>query len=236
MVHWYNAYYMRQVYEEEKQKKYLQELRDLESRRHTDNFTPSQKSPVSLTRYDKVFDDMPLSRYIGFDMPRTPARVLFDFRPATSKELSLRKGEIVYITRRIDKNWYEGERHGVSGWFPVNYVDLLPWSSYYSRDYLARKPFEGYARAKYNFNAVVPLEMSLRKGEYVVLTKRVDNNWYEGRIGSYKGIFPCSYVEVFLEPSEGYRASSLSPSLKSVSNSMSSLSLKSYWAESAVIV
>ena len=37
-------------------------------------------------------------------------------------------------------------------------------------------------------------------GELVYLTRRVDENWYEGRIGSRKGIFPVSYVEVISEP------------------------------------
>jgi len=39
-------------------------------------------------------------------------------------------------------------------------------------------------------------------GELVVLTRRVDNNWYEGRIGSKKGIFPISYVTVLVEPGD----------------------------------
>jgi hypothetical protein len=39
-------------------------------------------------------------------------------------------------------------------------------------------------------------------GELVTLTRRVDKNWYEGRIGSRKGIFPASYVEVLAEPGE----------------------------------
>lgn len=34
------------------------------------------------------------------------------------------------------------------------------------------------------------------------LIRRVDENWFEGRVGSQKGIFPVSYVEVLLEPSE----------------------------------
>lgn len=38
----------------------------------------------------------------------------------------------------------------------------------------------------------------------MVLTRRVDENWYEGRIGNRKGIFPISYVEVIVEP--GHRS------------------------------
>lgn len=34
------------------------------------------------------------------------------------------------------------------------------------------------------------------------LIRRVDENWFEGRVGNQKGIFPVSYVEVLLEPSE----------------------------------
>lgn len=44
----------------------------------------------------------------------------------------------------------------------------------------------------------------LSAGELVVLTRRVDENWYEGRIGNRKGIFPISYVEVINEP--GHRS------------------------------
>jgi len=39
-------------------------------------------------------------------------------------------------------------------------------------------------------------------GELVVLTRRVDDNWFEGRIGNRKGIFPVSYVEILSEPGE----------------------------------
>lgn len=93
-----------------------------------------------------------------------------------------------------------------------------------------KKPYEGQARAKFNFIAQTNLELPLAKGkrtmifmeyevfyannrdvisfvisgELVVLTRRVDENWYEGRIGNRKGIFPISYVEVITEP--GHRS------------------------------
>lgn len=40
------------------------------------------------------------------------------------RELSFNKDEIVYITRQIDNNWYEGERHGKVGIFPISYVEV----------------------------------------------------------------------------------------------------------------
>lgn len=46
------------------------------------------------------------------------------------------------------------------------------------------------------------LNFHLLSGELVVLTRRVDNNWYEGRIGNRKGIFPVSYVTVLVEPGD----------------------------------
>ena len=39
-------------------------------------------------------------------------------------------------------------------------------------------------------------------GETVILTRRIDKNWYEGKIGSRKGILPVSYVDVVAEPGE----------------------------------
>lgn len=59
-----------------------------------------------------------------------------------------------------------------------------------------KKPTEGQARAKFNFQAQSAIELSLNKGELVILTRRVDDNWFEGRIANRKGIFPVSYVEV----------------------------------------
>lgn len=61
-----------------------------------------------------------------------------------------------------------------------------------------RKPTEGQARAKFNFVAQSDIELTLNKGELVALTRRVDPNWFEGRIGSRKGIFPVTYVDVLL--------------------------------------
>ncbi|TSP25388.1 Sorbin and SH3 domain-containing protein 2 [Bagarius yarrelli] len=54
---------------------------------------------------------------------KLPARAIYDFKALTAKELSFSKGEIIYITRQIDNNWFEGEHHGRVGIFPVSYVE-----------------------------------------------------------------------------------------------------------------
>lgn len=68
-----------------------------------------------------------------------------------------------------------------------------------------RKPSEGQARAKFNFQAQSGVELSLNKGELVALTRRVDDNWFEGRVANRKGIFPVAYVEVNLIPERSDR-------------------------------
>lgn len=40
------------------------------------------------------------------------------------RELSFKKGDIIYIRRQIDRNWYEGEHNAMIGLLPVQYVDV----------------------------------------------------------------------------------------------------------------
>ncbi|XP_048703955.1 sorbin and SH3 domain-containing protein 2 isoform X22 [Caretta caretta] len=135
------------------------------------------------------------------DRERLPARAVYDFKAQTSKELSFKKGDTVYILRKIDQNWYEGEHYGRVGIFPISYVEKL---SPPEKAQPVRPPPPaqvgdiGEAIAKYNFSADTNVELSLRKGDRVILLKRVDQNWYEGKIPgtNRQGIFPVSYVEV----------------------------------------
>ncbi|XP_028382338.1 sorbin and SH3 domain-containing protein 2 isoform X17 [Phyllostomus discolor] len=132
---------------------------------------------------------------------KLPAKAVYDFKAQTSKELSFKKGDTVYILRKIDQNWYEGEHLGRVGIFPISYVEKLtpPEKAQPARPPPPAQLGEiGEAIAKYNFNADTNVELSLRKGDRVILLKRVDQNWYEGKIPgtNRQGIFPVSYVEV----------------------------------------
>uniref|UniRef100_A0A8D0EK75 Sorbin and SH3 domain containing 2 n=1 Tax=Strix occidentalis caurina TaxID=311401 RepID=A0A8D0EK75_STROC len=161
-----------------------------------------QESPGS---YSSAFTDVgrctPRERRGTADKEKLPARAVYDFKAQTSKELSFKKGDTVYILRKIDQNWYEGEHHGRVGIFPISYVEklFLPEKAQPVRPPPPAQIGEiGEAVAKYNFSADTNVELSLRKGDRVILLKRVDQNWYEGKIPgtNRQGIFPVSYVEV----------------------------------------
>ncbi|XP_027532386.1 sorbin and SH3 domain-containing protein 2 isoform X12 [Neopelma chrysocephalum] len=161
-----------------------------------------QESPGS---YSSAFTDVgrftPRERRGTTDKEKLPARAVYDFKAQTSKELSFKKGDTVYILRKIDQNWYEGEHHGRVGIFPISYVEKLspPEKAQPARPPPPAQIGEiGEAVAKYNFSADTNVELSLRKGDRVILLKRVDQNWYEGKIPgtNRQGIFPVSYVEV----------------------------------------
>lgn len=113
-------------------------------------------------------------------LPRCPVR-----------ELNLQKGDIVYIHRQVDANWFEGEHHGRAGIFPTTYVEVRFVSSRRlsaaaSRTVLLSSPCPlqilpptekptpirsptlqvldyGEAVALYNFTGDLPVELSFRK-------------------------------------------------------------------------
>ncbi|XP_032154747.1 sorbin and SH3 domain-containing protein 2 isoform X32 [Sapajus apella] len=185
----------------------------------TKSFTSSSPSSPSRAKdrefprsYSSTLTDMgrsaPRERRGTPEKEKLPAKAVYDFKAQTSKELSFKKGDTVYILRKIDQNWYEGEHHGRVGIFPISYVEKLtpPEKAQPARPPPPAQPGEiGEAIAKYNFNADTNVELSLRKGDRVILLKRVDQNWYEGKIpgANRQGIFPVSYVEVVKKNTKG---------------------------------
>nr|XP_038037337.1 sorbin and SH3 domain-containing protein 1 isoform X18 [Anas platyrhynchos] len=188
--------------EDQRRLKREQEEADIAARRHT-GVIPTHHQFITNERFGDLLNvDDTAKRKSGSEM--RPARAKFDFKAQTLKELPLQKGDIVYIYKQIDQNWYEGEHHGRVGIFPRSYIELLPPAEKAQ----PKKPSPlqvleyGDAIAKFNFNGDTQVEMSFRKGERITLIRRVDENWYEGRIPgtSRQGIFPVTYVEVLKRP------------------------------------
>ncbi|XP_069546048.1 sorbin and SH3 domain-containing protein 1 isoform X2 [Brachyistius frenatus] len=191
------------ILEEQRRLKREQEEADTASRRHT-SIVPTHHQFITNERFGDLLNitDNAEKRKSGIE--KTPAMARFDFRAETLKELPFQKGDIVYIIRQVDQNWFEGEHHGRVGIFPRSYVELLPPTEKAQPKKSA--PVQvleyGEAVARFNFAGDTVVEMSFRKGERITLIRRVDENWYEGKVSgtNRQGIFPVTYVEVNRRP------------------------------------
>ncbi|XP_048060732.1 sorbin and SH3 domain-containing protein 1 isoform X6 [Megalobrama amblycephala] len=189
------------ILEEQRRLKREQEEADTAARRHAGLVVTHQQF-ITNDRFGDllVINEKEKRKTIE----RTPALARFDFRAESLKELPFQKGDIVYIYRQVDQNWFEGEHHGRVGIFPRSYVELLPPTEKAQPQKSA--PVQvleyGEAIARFNFTGDTAVEMSFRKGERITLIRRVDENWYEGKISgtNRQGIFPVTYIEVHKRP------------------------------------
>nr|XP_046270594.1 ABI family, member 3a isoform X3 [Scatophagus argus] len=97
-----------------------QEVDDLE--------IPAPPPPLLLDA-EGGFDDTlpPLPPPVDYDTNAPPQYlekvvVLYDFEASRSDDLSITKGDIIYLTHRHDNGWWEGVLNGNRGFFPENFV------------------------------------------------------------------------------------------------------------------
>ena len=114
------------------------------------------------------------------------ARCFRDFLAVTQSELQLNNGDIVQVVNRLSPSWYEGylqnDPNKKIGVFPSNHVKPLPSHGV-------------VAEALYDFVAEAPGQLSLKSGDLVSVTRRVGDDWLEGRLGLASGTFPKNYVK-----------------------------------------
>ncbi|XP_054844741.1 neutrophil cytosol factor 4 isoform X2 [Eublepharis macularius] len=88
----------------------------------------SEQTPVGLRRL------RPRTRRVksispqepGFDRMAAPrAEALFDFTGASKLELSFKKGDLIYLLSKVNKDWLEGTVQDATGIFPHAFVDII---------------------------------------------------------------------------------------------------------------
>ena len=50
--------------------------------------------------------------------------LMLDVKIYFFSDLTFEKGDIIYLLKKVDKNWMNGECHGKTGVFPVNHVQV----------------------------------------------------------------------------------------------------------------
>lgn len=117
------------------------------------------------------------------------AKALYNYEAQEVGDLNFKRGDVVRLRKQIDENWYLGEIGSQQGYFPSTYVEVIV-------------PLPGgvpACKALYDF--VIDDEnekdcLTFHKAETIVVLRRVDDNWAEGKLGDRIGIFPLSFVEL----------------------------------------
>ena len=131
------------------------------------------------------------------------AIALYDFDAGDAGELSMREGDVLTVTAPADDSgWLAVSLHGQSGIVPLNYVEIQeapppppPVAVAVKEPALPSRPVvtpvvapapaavpQGpRARALYDYEASVDLELSIREGDIIeILDKNVGEGWWEG--------------------------------------------------------
>ncbi|XP_063818324.1 dynamin-binding protein isoform X1 [Pseudophryne corroboree] len=117
-------------------------------------------------------------------------RAMFDFCPSVSEELTLFAGDIIEILSVIDEFWLLGNKEGITGQFPVSFVEALTIPSVKHGEKL-------YACIS-DYTSHEPGALSLQRGDLVVLEGTLASSWLQGRnCWGSRGFFPLSCVQEF---------------------------------------
>ncbi|XP_050503787.1 E3 ubiquitin-protein ligase SH3RF1 isoform X5 [Diabrotica virgifera virgifera] len=57
-------------------------------------------------------------------------------------------------------------------------------------------PHQPYAKAMYDYTSKETGDLNFKRGDVIILKKRIDTNWYQGECGGKQGVFPLSYVQI----------------------------------------
>eukprot|EP01116_Phalansterium_solitarium_P019518 TRINITY_DN5483_c0_g2_i2.p1 TRINITY_DN5483_c0_g2~~TRINITY_DN5483_c0_g2_i2.p1 ORF type:complete len:776 (+),score=196.33 TRINITY_DN5483_c0_g2_i2:60-2387(+) len=69
---------------------------------------------------------VPVPAPVAAAEPHRTARALYDYEPQQAKEMRLRAGDTVTVLKMTETGWWSGTIGDRKGWFPSDFVDLLP--------------------------------------------------------------------------------------------------------------
>ena len=152
------------------------------------NVIPHQPVPTDIQTQQQ--SQIEVSSKTPVTLHQPCAKALYDYEAQEPGDLSFKKGDIITLKKRVDANWYHGEKNSNQGYFPATYVQvLIPLPNASVPQCVALYDFKMSAEDEKDC-------LTFNKGAVVTVIRRVDENWAEGRLADRIGIFPISFVEM----------------------------------------
>ena len=167
---------------------------------------------------------------------RPCARAVYPFVGESVGELTFREGDCIFLHKRLNSQWMEGEIHGTVGLFPssfvaievelpseqnvlangdFNFVDSPPKGGAQSSSVAPKIKWERGMRGKalFHFTALYSGDLELNEGDVVTVLEVDDDNWIEGQLPSgICGSCPAAYLEPVFDMSQQLESRSLKSS------------------------
>ena len=164
------------------------------------------------------------------------ARAVYPFVGESAGELTFREGDCIFLRKRLNSQWMEGEIDGTVGLFPSSFVIVeveLPTeqNAFANGDFsLVDSPPKYGAhngsvvpkvkwkrgmkgKALFHFTALYSGDLELNEGDVVTVLEVDDDNWIEGQLASgIRGSCPAAYLEPVFDMSQQYESRSLKSS------------------------
>ncbi|KAM4674794.1 SH3 domain-containing protein 19 [Amazona ochrocephala] len=139
--------------------------------------------------------------------PRCVAR--FEYIGDQQDELSFSEGETIVLKDYVNEEWAKGELRGISGIFPLNFVEVIEDLPGTGAGATLKNKVEvssslpqnnrrsvQWCEALHDFTAETKDDLSFKKGDYIQILEQVDPEWYRGRLNEKEGIFPAVFVQI----------------------------------------
>lgn len=167
---------------------------------------------------------------------RPCARAVYPFVGESVGELTFREGDRIFLRKRLNSQWMEGEIDGTVGLFPSSFVAIeveLPseQNTFANGDFnfLDSSPKGGAqnssvttkikwkrgmkGKALFHFTALYSGDLELNEGDVVTVLEVDDDNWIEGQLPSgVHGSCPAAYLEPVFDKSQQFESRSLKSS------------------------
>ena len=187
-------------------------------------------------------------------LERPCARAIYPFVGESAGELTFREGDCIFLRKRLNSQWMEGEINGSVGLFPSSFVavevelppeegtfsdgdfffvDLTPKQENQKDPVVSKiqwkKGMKG--KAMFHFTALYSGDLELNKGDIVTVLRVDDENWLEGQLANgLSGSCPTAYLEPVYDTCEPFANKNWNAMAQRFASDKSSSGISSYFA------
>lgn len=164
---------------------------------------------------------------------RPCARAVYPFVGESAGELTFREGDLIFLRKRLNSQWMEGEIDGTVGLFPssfvavevelpseqnaftngdFSFVDLPPKHGAQNSSVAPKVKWKRGMKGKalFHFTALYSGDLELNAGDVVTVLEIDDDNWIVGQLANgIRGLCPAAYLEPVFDMSKQFESRSM---------------------------